>query len=70
MFGNEVHTVPWKRKWANKVTLESGHRKVFRRKRDAIREGRKVARQTRAEHFIHRPDGSIRTRDSYGNKQR
>ena len=70
MFGNEVHTVPWKRKWANKVPIQKGHRKIFRSLRDAIREGRKVACQTRAEHFIHRPDGSIRTRHSYGNDQR
>jgi hypothetical protein len=35
--------------------------------RDAIEKGQQIARELGTDLFIHRPDGTIRDRDSYGN---
>jgi len=66
---NEVHTVPDKKYgWANE---ENG--KVISRHRTkavATREGRKLAVGEEAEHFIHKKDGTIGQKNSYGNDPR
>ena len=66
MAQNDVHTIPWKGRWANKREFQIQVRKTYRRQADAIVEGRSLARQSKSEHFIHRRDGTIRTRNSYG----
>ena len=60
MASNDVHTVPWDGKWANRREGEQSAPRVFRRQRDAFAAGRSMARKTKSQHFIHRRDGSIR----------
>jgi Uncharacterized protein conserved in bacteria (DUF2188) len=53
--------------WAVK---KGGSEKVtrhFDRQKDAIDWGREVAKNQGAEFYIHRSDGRIRSKDSYGN---
>lgn len=40
---------------------------VVRTQAEAIDHARNIARNKRSELYIHRPDGRIRARDSYGN---
>ncbi|HJQ39363.1 MAG TPA: DUF2188 domain-containing protein [Thermoanaerobaculia bacterium] len=66
MAKNDVHTIPWKGRWANKRESQIQVKKTYRRQDEAISDGRVLARQSKAEHFIHRRDGTIRARNSYG----
>jgi ketosteroid isomerase-like protein len=60
-----VHVVPNDGGW--KVRVEgSGRSKSYSTQGEAIRAGRKLARSNRADHIVHRRDGRIRQRDSYG----
>lgn len=66
--GNGVHTVPSegpKKGWWNKVDgrIQSRHRT----KDEAVAAGREIARGLRVEHHIHRSDGVITEKNSYGN---
>jgi Uncharacterized protein conserved in bacteria (DUF2188) len=64
----EVHTVPTDKGWANKAgnrTL-SNHQK----KETAQQAGRKQAIDRKAEHVIHKKDGTIGEKNSYGNDPR
>ena len=63
---NDVHTIPWKGRWANKREHQIQVRKTYRRQADAILEGRSLAKQSKSEHYIHRRDGTIRARNTYG----
>jgi hypothetical protein len=61
-----IHTVPEGDRWANRV--EEGE--IFSRhdtKEQAVDAGRERARRDQVEHVIHRQDGSIGERNSYGN---
>ena len=62
-----VHVVPHKDKWILKLSGEQGHLSYFPTQKDAITRGKNVARNLNTELFIHRPDGRIRDRNSYGN---
>jgi hypothetical protein len=61
------HVVPHPEGWA--VKPEGGKRpsSVHDTQQEAIDRAREVARNQESELFIHRPDGRIRERDSYGN---
>jgi len=65
--GGGVHTVPAADRpgWWNKVDgkILSRHR----RKDDAVEAGREIARTLRLEHTIHKLDGTITEKNSYGN---
>jgi hypothetical protein len=65
--GGGVHTVPSPigRGWWNKVNgrVKSRHRV----KEEAVAAGREMAKQLKVEHSIHREDGQIREKNSYGN---
>jgi hypothetical protein len=65
--GGGVHTVPAVegRGWWNKVDgrVISRHRQ----KDTAVEAGREIARKLRVEHSIHRRDGAITEKNSYGN---
>lgn len=66
---NEVHTVPTDTGWANKLPggkKLSGHE----RKDTAQAAGRKQAIQRKAEHVVHKKDGTIGEKNSYGNDPR
>ena len=62
-----VHTTPNStgKGWVNKVggEVESKHRK----KDNAIDKGRDIAKEQGSEHVIHKQDGTIQGKNSYGN---
>lgn len=64
--GGGVHTVPVgeRDRWCNKVDgkVLSRHRV----KDEAVAAGREIARRLRVEHAIHREDGQISEKNSYG----
>ena len=65
--GKNQHVVPHKGDWA---VRGEGNRRVTRitgTQREAIEIAREIARNQESELFIHRQDGRIRDRDSYGN---
>lgn len=61
------HVVPDGKDW--KVKLEKGERadSIHDTQRDAISRARELAQRSHGEVVIHRPDGTIRDKDSYGN---
>ncbi len=69
MAKKEVHTVPTDKGWATKLPggkVLSNHK----RKDTAQAAGRKQAIQRQAEHLIHKKDGTIGQKNSYGNDPR
>ena len=69
--GGGVHTVPAEGAapgWWNKLDGEIVSR--HRRKEDAVESGREIARTLQVEHTIHRSDGVITEKNSYGNDPR
>jgi hypothetical protein len=65
--GGGVHTVPApdQPRWWNKVDGKIVSRHL--RKEDAVEAGREIARKLGVEHTIHRTDGVITEKNSYGN---
>lgn len=62
-----VHTVPHKDGWANRREGASRVSKTFDTKAAAQSAGRDTAKRESTEHLIHKKDGSIGGRNSYGN---
>lgn len=61
------HVVPRPNgEWAVRNSGAARATKVFDTQAEAIKFGRDAARREGAELYIHREDGTIRTRDSYG----
>lgn len=62
------HVVPSKEKgqWAVKKSGSSKKTKSFAKKVDAVEFGRIISRKEKTELFIHRKDGTIQNRSSYG----
>ena len=60
-----MHTVPTDNGWANKVggKAVSNHRT----KEKAVEVGRSTAKKNESEHVIHKKDGTIGEKNSYGN---
>ena len=66
--GNRAqHVVPNGTKWSIRKAGSSRATGTFDTQGEAIKEGRKIARNQGTELFIHGRDGRIRERDSYGN---
>lgn len=65
--GKGIHIVPHGDNWA--ITREGNERptRVTNTQREAIDIGRDIAQRDHAELYIHRGDGTIRERNSYGN---
>ena len=61
-----VHTVPHRGGWANLREGAARVAKQFRTKADARAAGARTARRTRVEHLIHKANGRIGQRTSYG----
>jgi uncharacterized protein YdaT len=61
------HVVPHPEGWAVKPKGGKRPSSVHDTQQEAIDRAREVARNQESELFIHRPDGRIRERDSYGN---
>jgi len=65
--GKNQHVVPRNGQWA---VRGAGNKKItssHETQSDAIQAARGIARNQRSEVVIHRPNGKIRDRDSYGN---
>lgn len=61
-----LHTVPHGDGWANRREGSPRVSKVFRTKKEAQAAGRHTAKQSSVEHVIHRRDGTIGEKNSYG----
>ena len=62
-----AHTVPHDNRWANRRAGSDRVSKTFDTKAEAQAAGRQTARRERTEHIIHKKDGTIGERNSYGN---
>jgi len=62
-----VHTVPLTDGWANRREGSTRVSKTFDTKQQAQAAGRATARRVGTEHIIHKQDGAIGERNSYGN---
>lgn len=67
MSNRPVHTVPHGDGWANRRSGSNRVAKTFPTKAAAQAAGRNTARREHTEHFVHRRDGTIGERNSYGN---
>ena len=62
-----VHTVPHGDGWANRRAGATRVSKQFDTKADAQAAGRATAKREGTEHVVHKRDGRIGERNSYGN---
>jgi uncharacterized protein DUF2188 len=67
MANKPVHTVTHNDGWANKREGATRVSRVFDTKAEAAAAGRATAQRERVEHLIHKADGTIGERNSYGN---
>jgi hypothetical protein len=65
-----IHTVHRDGAWINEVEGGSELRGKHRTKVEAVQAARDRARRDKTEHVIHKRDGTIGTRHSYGNDPR
>ena len=61
------HVVPYKDRWAVRGGGSQKVSSVHRTQKEAISSARNTAIRQRTEVVIHRPNGQIRDRNSYGN---
>lgn len=62
-----VHVVPREGQWAVKKEGNQRASSIHRTQRDAIDVAREAAKEEKSELVIHRPNGQIRDKDSFGN---
>ncbi|MEY4808923.1 MAG: DUF2188 domain-containing protein [Cyanobacteriota bacterium] len=62
-----THVVPRDNGWAVRKEGASRASKIFTTQADAVKYARELAQKEKAELYVHRRDGTIRERDSYGN---
>ena len=62
-----VHTVPHDDGWANRREGSDRVSRKFDTKAEAQAAGRRTAINDRTEHVVHRTDGTIGEKNSYGN---
>ena len=67
MAKGDIHTQPHGPRWANKVEGNSRVSSIHDTEKQAEREGREMAIRRKVEHLIHKQNGSIKERNSYGN---
>lgn len=67
MAGKNQHVVPHSDGWAVKGEGNKRATSVHDTQRQAADAAREIARNQQSELVIHRPDGRIRDKDSYGN---
>lgn len=65
--GKNQHVVPHKTGWAVEGEGASKATQVFTTQQKAIDRAREIAQNQQSEVVIHRRDGTIRDKDSYGN---
>ena len=64
--GKNVHVVPHGDQWATKLEGDPNPLSVHRTQTEAIESAKPWAQLQQSELVIHRPDGTIRDKDSYG----
>jgi hypothetical protein len=64
--GKNQHVVPRNGQWAVLGAGNSNVTRVFATQREAVSLARKIARKQRTDLVIHRSDGRIRDKNSYG----
>lgn len=64
--GKNQHVVPCNDKWAVKGEGNCKATKVTSTQKEAINVGKGIAKNNHSELVIHRPDGTIREKNSYG----
>lgn len=67
MAGKNQHVVPHQGEWAVKGAGNQKATSVHNTQQQAVDAAREIARNQQSELVIHRPDGRIREKDSYGN---
>lgn len=65
--GKNQHVVPHNGEWAVRGANNSKVTKTFDTQREAIEAAREIAINQQSELIIHRPNGQIRDKDSFGN---
>lgn len=70
MSKGDVHTVPHNDGWANRVEGNQRVSNTAATKAEAQAQGRRMAQERGVEHQIHKLDGTIGDRNSYGNDPR
>ena len=65
--GKNQHVVPHNDKWAVRGAGNEKVTSTHRTQREAIDAAKEIAKHQQSEVVIHRPDGTIRDKDSYGN---
>ena len=65
-----IHTVPASGRWENKRAGEDTALSRHETKQEAVETGRAQAMRDHAEHIIHKEDGTIGERNSYGSDPR
>lgn len=61
------HVVPHDGEWAVRGERNSRATAIYQTQAEAIKAARNIAINNKSEIVIHRPDGTIRDKDSYGN---
>ena len=61
------HVVPHPNGWAVKGAGNERATRVVETQREAVEIGRQIAQNQQSELFVHRENGQIRERNSYGN---
>ena len=64
--GKNQHVVPYQNKWAVRGEGNEKVTSTHNTQTEAIERARQIAINQRSEVVIHRPDGTIRDKDSYG----
>ncbi len=64
--GKNQHVVPYQNKWAVRGEGNQKVTSIHDTQAEAIPEARKIAINQHSEVVIHRPNGTIRDKDSYG----
>lgn len=67
MAKKNVHVVPKDGQWAVKTENAERPVKVTATQQEAIERAKEIAKNNQSELFVHRKDGTIRERNSYGN---
>jgi hypothetical protein len=67
MSKGDVHTVPHGDGWANTVEGNTRASNTATTKAEAQARGRQMAMKAKVEHHIHKKDGTVGQRNSYGN---
>jgi uncharacterized protein YdaT len=68
--GKNQHVVSHDSKWAVKGENNNRFTKITNTQNEAITIARRIAKNQQSELFIHKKDGTIRDRDSFGNDPR